>query len=136
MKTKAASELVDLLGMPSRLLDLHPDCRKVLEAYQPPRPPSAGGETWMPRLTQLEGVNHLVLSAAHGKLVAWGLLRFELAEAQLGLRYQLTPEGRSALGHGFSVVSEESMDEGDTAGEESVVAIREVSSPAGELLPA
>lgn len=112
MKANASIEFVELLGMPSQLIGQYPAFRRLLEAYQPQKQPQGTTDTWFPRVDAIDGIDAASLSASHGKLIAWGLLRFELAEAQHGLRYQLTPEGKQALGHGLSVISEgESTDD-------------------------
>ena len=38
-----------------------------------------------------------VLSGVHGKLIAFGYLKFELTPKDTSLRYQLTPDGRTAV---------------------------------------
>ncbi|ODA30394.1 hypothetical protein A6X21_00535 [Planctopirus hydrillae] len=111
MKSHVSVELVDLLGMPSQLIGQQPELRRLLESYQPQKLANGVTETWIPRISILECMEPAALSAGHGKLIAWGLIRFELAEAQHGLRYQLTPEGRQALGYGLSVVSSETADD-------------------------
>ena len=52
---------------------------------------------WVPRLSQLDGVEPERLSSLHGKLIALGLLSFEIS-GKLGMRYQLSPLGRRTLG--------------------------------------
>jgi hypothetical protein len=55
---------------------------------------------WVPRLSLIEGVEPAKLSNVHGRLIAFGFLRFDLSDRELGMRYQLTPLGRQAIGAG------------------------------------
>ncbi len=130
MKPHESFELVDLLGMPSRLIGQQPELRSLLEAYQPQKLANGVTETWIPRISSLECMEPAALSAGHGKLIAWGLIRFELAEAQHGLRYQLTPEGRQALGYGLSVVAAGTAD-GESPEEIMDSELQEVSGSRG-----
>ncbi|MBX3443412.1 MAG: hypothetical protein KF774_13485 [Planctomyces sp.] len=53
-------------------------------------------ESWIPRIMSLPGVDAASLPALHGRLIALGLLKFELFGRQGGMRYRLTPLGRKA----------------------------------------
>jgi hypothetical protein len=81
--------------------------RRVLEAYAAlaaTAVPSSDCESsdasespgWVPRLSRLDGVEPERLSALHGKLIALGLLSFEIS-GKLGMQYQLSPLGRRTL---------------------------------------
>ncbi len=63
----------------------------------------------MPRLSRLDGVEPERLSALHGKLIALGLLSFEVS-GKAGMQYQLSPLGRRTLG-GDLGLEEQSSDE-------------------------
>jgi hypothetical protein len=52
---------------------------------------------WMGRLTSVPDVPSETLSGVHGKLIAFGYLKFELTPKDTTLRYQLTPLGRTAV---------------------------------------
>jgi hypothetical protein len=52
---------------------------------------------WIPRLAIVEQVSPERLAPVHGKLIALGLLRFQLLDRTGGMVYRLSPEGRSAL---------------------------------------
>jgi hypothetical protein len=85
------------------------------ESPSPPVPPSAapafhetGVEplptesprrrvTGVPRLTAIEGVPDDELSAIHGRLIAEGLLQFDVFNRDAGMVYRLTREARLAL---------------------------------------
>jgi hypothetical protein len=54
-------------------------------------------QPWVPRLTSVEGVESEELSKIHGRLIAYGLLKCDLADRSAGVVYQLTPEARRAL---------------------------------------
>lgn len=55
---------------------------------------------WVPRAAQVPQVEPANLSAVHGRLIAFGFLKFDLSNRELGMRYQLTPLGRQAIGAG------------------------------------
>lgn len=52
---------------------------------------------WIPRLGEVEGVAADQLSRVHGRLIAEGLLRFNLLGRTDGIGYRLTPAGRQAV---------------------------------------
>lgn len=52
---------------------------------------------WIPRLAMVEQVSPERLPPVHGKLIALGLLRFQLLDRSGGMVYRLSPEGRCAL---------------------------------------
>lgn len=54
-------------------------------------------QPWVPRLTSVEGVESEELSKIHGRLIAYGLLKCDLADRSAGVVYQLTTEARRAL---------------------------------------
>jgi hypothetical protein len=85
--------------------------RRVLEAYaavstsvsaktadQARDVPQSQG--WVPRLSRLEGVEPELLAGLHGKLIALGLLSFEVS-GKTGMQYQLSPLGRRTLDRGL-----------------------------------
>jgi hypothetical protein len=90
--------------------------RRLLEAYALLSAPSgrAGVRTspdpaqateshgWVPRVTQVDGVEAEQLSVLHGKLIAMGLLSFEVT-GKFGIQYQLSPLGRRTLERGSGV---------------------------------
>ena len=106
--------------------------RRVLEAYvslaPAPRParnnalPTTGEapespETlgFVPRLAQVDGVDPQQLSSLHGKLIALGLLSFEVS-GKSGMQYQVSPLGRRTLDRG---IEDRSVDDGpSTTGDE------------------
>lgn len=52
---------------------------------------------WIPRLRSLDGLSSEELSSAHGRLLAFGLLKCDLQDSESGVVYQLTLEGRQLL---------------------------------------
>jgi len=52
---------------------------------------------WLPRVPAVDGINAEDLSRAHGRLIAHGFLKCDLADCPAGIVYQLTPEGRQIL---------------------------------------
>jgi hypothetical protein len=53
--------------------------------------------TWIPRITTLPDVQRSDMPAIHGRLIALGLLKFELFGKSGGIRYRLSTLGRKAL---------------------------------------
>ena len=84
-------------------LSLDPESTLVLAAYSAAQPVIAAevadGEAvgWIPRLTTIQQVPAERLPPVHGRLIALGLLRFQLLDRTGGMMYRLSPEGRSAL---------------------------------------
>jgi hypothetical protein len=77
------------------LFDAHPEWRPLLDAYQQM---IVGGKLeWCPRMTSVEGLAAEQISAIHGKLIALGMLKFEIGSRADGVQYQVTPFGRQAL---------------------------------------
>ena len=62
---------------------------------------------WVPRIQEVEGVSGDQLAPIHGRLIAFGLLNFQLQGREEGVVYRLTPDGRKALSVGASAVFEE-----------------------------
>lgn len=77
------------------LFDAHPEWRPLLAAYH--EAPTSPAQPWVPRIRELGGAPTEQLSAIHGKLIALGLLKFEIANRADGVHYQVTPLGRQAL---------------------------------------
>jgi hypothetical protein len=118
------------------LLAQNPEWSLVLAAYAaaeqllPPTPKRAEAtpesETevdddgrWVPRLDDLQGIEAERLPRIHGRLIAEGLLKFNLLGRSAGIGYRLTPAGRQALGLSGQVDSDDqaegAADEHETA---------------------
>ena len=54
-------------------------------------------DKWLPRVRFVPEVEKTELSAIHGKLIALGFLKFELASQNAGMLYQLTSAGKRAI---------------------------------------
>ena len=52
---------------------------------------------WLERVSELGEFTPDELVQHHGQLIALGFLKFELSNADLGLRYQISPRGKQAL---------------------------------------
>lgn len=95
------------------LLQEHPEWLRVLAAYATLEPetieappaeplaaedeeqePTARGGYWFPRLSQVDGVPDEQLAPLHGRLIAHGLLQFNLGGRDTGVRYRVTGEAR------------------------------------------
>jgi hypothetical protein len=77
------------------LFDAHPDWRILLAAYH--SKPTAESLEWSPRITVVEGLAADQVSVIHGKLIALGMLKFEIGSRADGVHYQITSLGRQAL---------------------------------------
>jgi len=77
------------------LFDANPDWRYLLAAYQ--QKIALEKLEWSPRITEVADLAADQLSAIHGKLIALGMLKFEIASRADGMQYQLTTLGRQAL---------------------------------------
>lgn len=75
------------------LFDAQPEWRLMLEAYAA----AQTAQGWVPRFAAVEHLPAEQMSAVHGKLIALGFLKFEIASQAAGLLYQVTPLGRQAL---------------------------------------
>ncbi len=99
--------------------------RRVLEAYASLAPAPRSARTralpttgdvpespealgFVPRLSKVEGVDPEQLSSLHGKLIALGLLTFEVS-GKSGMQYQVSPLGRRTLDRG---IDDRSVDDG------------------------
>lgn len=75
----------------------------LLEAYvraqSEIRADDTDGETagWVPRRTEVGGIDDARLAPMHGKLIAHGLLSFQLTGRTNGVVYRVSAEGREAL---------------------------------------
>jgi hypothetical protein len=92
-------------------LKKNPEWRAALQMYHDlqvaSREQSPDADGWIPRPAELIGVDSQRLSSVHGKLIAFGFLKFDVSGRDIGVRYQLTPQGRRAL-FGETADSEES----------------------------
>jgi hypothetical protein len=77
------------------LFDANPEWGILLAAYQQKLVSSS--LEWSPRIVQVPGVAAELVSAIHGKLIALGMLKFEISSRTDGMQYQLTTLGRQAL---------------------------------------
>lgn len=80
----------------------HPTWRAALRYYwerqTQARESQENFDGWVPRAAEVPHVDAPVLSTVHGRLIAFGFLKFDLSNRDLGMRYQLTPLGRQAIG--------------------------------------
>lgn len=76
-------------------LERIPEARTLLTAYSAGQATATDG--WLDRFHEVRGVETGELSRLHGKLIALGLLDFQLSDRTGGMRYQVTPAGFQAL---------------------------------------
>jgi hypothetical protein len=77
------------------LFDANPEWRLLLAAYQ--QKIAAETVEWSQRITAVDGLVPEQLPVIHGKLIALGMLKFEIGSRADGVQYQLTSLGRQAL---------------------------------------
>jgi hypothetical protein len=82
-------------------LNQNAEWRDVLAAYlsahEAARQSEAEFDGWLPRIMAVEGLESEDLPRIHGKLIAIGFLKFQLASRGMGVVYQISPAGRQAL---------------------------------------
>lgn len=82
-------------------LQRNPACLATLHAYWDAhverKQQTAEFDGWVGRMASIPDVPDEALSGIHGKLIAFGYLKFELTAKDATLRYQLTPLGRTAV---------------------------------------
>src|SRR4051794_22371930 len=83
-----------MLNSELELFDENPAWRVLLAAYQAKH---SGGVEWISRITVVEPLPGDQLSVIHGKLIAIGLLKFEIGNRTDGVQYQVTALGKQAL---------------------------------------
>ena len=62
---------------------------------------------WLERVSVLADFTPEQLVQRHGELIALGFLKFEISNADLGLRYQISPRGKQALERAVRRASEQ-----------------------------
>ena len=77
------------------LFDANPEWGLLLAAYQ--QKLASESLEWSPRIVDVLGLASEQLSMVHGKLIALGMLKFEIGNRADGVQYQLTTLGRQAL---------------------------------------
>jgi hypothetical protein len=92
-----ASMQTDDLAMLRRYPDWAATLRAYWDAHLQFKQQIAEFDGWLARITSVPDVPVEALSGIHGKLIAFGYLKFELTPKDTILRYQLTPLGRMAV---------------------------------------
>ncbi len=106
-----ASEPAEMTGGPE---DSDAELEGDADSDEPAAPQkSRRSQPWAPRLTSVEDVDSEELSKIHGRLIAYGLLKCDLADRSAGVVYQLTPEARRAIASLAAVDSDENSLEED-----------------------
>lgn len=75
-------------------LERNPEWRLLLTAYHVRQMSSPDG--WVDRIFELANLDAEQLSRFHGRLIALGMLEFELGGRNDGMRYQLSTLGKQA----------------------------------------
>lgn len=96
---------------PTLQFDVTPEQKQLLHAYQAQaatlKVTAEEFDGWLERIDQLSGIEADRLTGLHGQLIASGLLKFELSGRNVGLKYQLSQQGRKALEKPVSSESED-----------------------------
>lgn len=117
----------DMLDFELDELQQNPTWQAVLTAYRDAYT-SAQAEAkgtdqefdgWLPRIMSVEGLDDDALPKIHGKLIAWGFLKFQLAGRGSGVVYQISPQGRQALENTDASGVRASFDDADTDEQEA-----------------
>lgn len=86
---------------PTLQFDVTSQQQQLLHAYQAQatslKVTSEEFDGWLERIDQLSGVEVDELTALHGQLIASGMLKFEISGRSIGLKYQLSQQGKKAL---------------------------------------
>ena len=105
----------------------HPRWVTILELYQQRFVQNQQQFTefdgWVPRIHDVPEISSDELPGIHGKLIAFGFLKFDLAGRDGGIRYQLTPLGK--LGINSSIPSNGEDSTTDSVEHEEVFAFRQ-----------
>jgi len=72
---------------------------------------SADVDAWVPRTHEVPEIPSEELPGIHGKLIAFGFLKFDLSGRDGGIRYQLTPLGKQGLNTSGAADEDESANE-------------------------
>lgn len=67
------------------------------DATDDDRPRRKRASRWVPRITSLAGLETEELSRLHGRLIAYDLLKCDLADRSAGMIYQLTSTGKQVI---------------------------------------
>jgi hypothetical protein len=76
-------------------LERNPEAWTLLLAYGAGQDKATDG--WLDRLSDVIGLENGELSRLHGKLIALGMLDFQLSDRTGGMRYQVTAEGQQSI---------------------------------------
>lgn len=117
-ESSSAEELADEfspddLQIDNSLSEVEPtgtDQNSPTESDPAAKSPKIRKAIWLPRLTRVEGVGSEELSRTHGRLIAYGLLKCDLADRSAGVVYQLTSTGKQVIAR-LSSEAEGSHDE-------------------------
>ncbi|MEP3481798.1 MAG: hypothetical protein ABJZ55_21325 [Fuerstiella sp.] len=86
---------------PTLQFDVTSEQQQLLHAYQAQaaslKVTSEEFDGWLERIDELTGVEINQLTALHGQLIASGMLKFEISGRSVGLKYQLSQQGKKAL---------------------------------------
>lgn len=73
---------------------------------------------WLERVSSLADFTPDELVKRHGELIALGFLKFEISNADLGLRYQISPRGKNALERALARLAAEEENSADVTEDE------------------
>lgn len=129
---KLLSNIADTPAMlsPTLQFDVTPAQQQLLHAYQAQaaslKVTSEEFDGWLERIDELSGVEVDQLTSLHGQLIAAGMLRFEISGRNVGLKYQLSQQGKRALE--LEAESDEGREDDELAEFEAESVAAEISS--------
>lgn len=104
----------DMLDFELKELNQATDWRCVLAAYQSAQDAAKSSQAefdgWLPRIMSIDGLDDGALPKLHGKLIALGFLKFQLASRGTGVVYQISPAGRVALSNPTGTIGADEED--------------------------
>jgi hypothetical protein len=103
----------------------NPKWKSILEVYLQlhltHRAQTPGFDGWTPRIQEAGEIPKEELPAIHGKLIAHGFLKFDLAGRDGGIRYQLTPLGKTGINASAATDGESDVADVDAIASEELV---------------
>lgn len=105
----------------------NPKWKAILEVYHQlhatQRAQSPEFDGWTPRVHEAGEIPKEELPGIHGKLIAYGFLKFDLTGRDGGIRYQLTPLGKTGINASVTVEDDGELAESDPASTEQQLVV-------------
>lgn len=137
LKVPSCSADIPAMLSPTLQFDVTPTQQQLLHAYQAQaatlKVTTEEFDGWLERIDELSGVDVDQLTGLHGQLIASGMLKFEISGRNVGLRYQLSQQGKKAI-EVKTATDEEDLESENVASESptETVALEQVEPDAGD----